>query len=140
MTITENEILTDIYNVIIASPINGLDGGVYKKTRPTDSELNDCVIGIIKGINGKFVQDGALYVKLFMPAIKLGTTFVEDTDKGQELERLLLDLSDTLLKMNGYTFYVQSRETYTEPIGEINAHQVIRQHFVILKMNFKYLN
>ena len=54
---TVNEILTDIYKIIKASPIDALNGGVYKNTRPTGSTLEDCVISLISGVKAKFVQE-----------------------------------------------------------------------------------
>lgn len=128
---TQNEILTDFWHVIAASPINDLSGGIYKKIRPTDSELEDCVFHVISGTNAKFLQDGALYVKIFYKDINNNNTYSEDALNGQVKEQLLLDLSEAFLRMNDYSFYVQSRETYTEAVEEIH------QHYAILKINFK---
>lgn len=128
---TQNIILTDIWKIIKASPINNLNGEVYKKTRPTDSELEDCVISLIGGGNAKFLQSSALYVKIFYKDIFFNNSFFEDDQNGQVKEQLLYDLSETLLKTSGYSFDIESRETYTEAVREIN------QHYAILKMNFQ---
>jgi len=128
---TQNEILTDIYKIIKASPIDALNGGIYKRTRPTDSVKEDCVITLINGVNGKFLQDAALYVKLFYSDLFVGNTYNEDAIKGQALETLLFNLSTTLLKTPGYSFEVSTRETYIESVPEIH------QHYAILKINFK---
>lgn len=128
---TTNQILTDIWAIVTASPINALTGGVYKKTRPTGSVLEDCVISLISGKSAKFVQDGAIYIKIFYADILLNNSWLEDTTNGAAKETLLYNLSETLLKTNGYSFYVQSREVYTEAVEEL------RQHYAILKMNFK---
>lgn len=132
---TTNEILTDMWDIVTAdTAIAGLSGGIYKKTRPTDSILNDCVISLISGIDAKFLNNGAIYVKIFYNDIFAGNTYYEDMVLGQQLEQMLIDLSETFLKTNGYSFDVQSREHYTEPVQDAN------QHYVILKMNFQLTN
>lgn len=132
---TQNSILTDIWDIIKASPIDALNGGIYKVIRPTDSTFEDCIIHLINGITGKFLQDGALFVKIFYLDLNINNTYYEDTKRGGELEQLLIDLSQTLLSTNGYSFEVSSRETYTEAVqGDI------WQHYAILKMNFKLTN
>lgn len=131
---TTNEILTDIWRIVSTSPITLLSGGIYKKTRPTDSSLEDCVISLISGVTAKFLQSEALYVKLFYVDVKRDNTYFEDEIRGQVLEQLLLALSETLLKTEGYSFDIQTRETYTERVIELN------QHFAILKMNFQIIN
>jgi len=131
--LTTNEILTFLYSVIVASPINALGGGVYKKTRPTDSILEDCVISIIPGTSAKFVQDGAIYVKIFYLDINQDNTYYEDAATGQAMEILLRNLSESLLHLYNISFDVQSREIYTEAVPEIH------QHYAILKINFKVI-
>ena len=91
---TTNEILTDIHTIIKDSAINDLSGGIYKGVRPTNSELQDCVITTISGVVGKFVQDGALSVKIFFPDISIDNTYYEDTITGSLIEKLLFDLSE----------------------------------------------
>ena len=129
---TQNAILTDIYKIIKASPINDLGGGVYKKTRPTASILEDCVISLISGARAKFLQDAALYVKIFYNDIKSNNTYSENELSGQAKEQLLINLSETLLSTSGYSFEIESRETYTEKVLDDD----INQHFAILKINF----
>ena len=127
-----NEILTDIYKIIKASPIDALNGGVYKNTRPTGSTLEDCVISLISGVKAKFVQDGSLIVKIFYNDIEGNNTYNQDELNGQAKEQLLIDLSNTLLNTNGYSFLIQSRETYIEKVLDDD----IKQHYAVLKMNF----
>ncbi len=131
---TKNEILTDIVHVVEASPIIDLAGDIYKNIRKTGSKLEDCVVSLISGSTAKFLQDGAIYIKIFYLDINEQNSYYEDTLNGQAKEQLLIDLSTTLLSMNGYSFEVQSRETYIEKVEEIN------QHFTILKMNFLITN
>ncbi len=128
---TQNEILTDIYLLVKSTPINDLNGEVYKKTRVNDSTLEDCVISLISGNSAKFLQDSALYVKIFYNDIFTANTYSEDSTRNQIIEGLLWDLSELLLSYEGYSFDVQSREIYSESVDEIN------QHYVILKMNFQ---
>lgn len=129
---TKNEILTDIYKIIVASPINDLAGGIYKNTRPTVSVLEDCIISLISGVRGKFLQDAALYIKIFYNDIESRNTYSENELRGQAAEQLLINLSETLLNTKGYSFDVMSRETYTEKVLDDD----IKQHFAILKINF----
>jgi hypothetical protein len=132
---TQNDILTELYKAAKASPIDGLTGGIYKRIRPTDSELEDCVLSTIGGVNGKFVQDGAILVKIFYKDKNVDNTYFEDTLRGGELEAMLLDFSTVLLKNNGFiSFDVRSRQTYTEKFLEKN------EHYAILRMNFKIAN
>lgn len=129
---TTNEILTDIWNIVTNDvAIAALNGGIYRKTRPTDSELNDCVIHLIPGVSAKFLNDGAIYIKLFYNDIFVNNSYLEDSITGSTFEQLLIDLSKTLLSTEGYSFDVQSREHYTEKVDEIH------QYYAILKMNFK---
>lgn len=130
---TTNDILTDVYHIIKSSDINLLDGGIYKQTRPTDSVLNDCIISIISGVSAKFLQSGALYVKIFYADIESQNTYSEDLVTGSNMQQLLFDLSKTLIKTNSYSFDVQSREIYSESV------EVKNEHYSILKINFKIL-
>jgi hypothetical protein len=129
--ITQNEILTIVAKLAGASPINDLGGGIYKRKRPTASKLEDCVIGNIAGNSGKFLQDGNLSVKIFYLDIESNNTFFENESRGQALEQLLIDFSETLLAYNGISFEIQSRETYTAPVLDEE------QHYAILKMDYK---
>lgn len=131
---TSNEILTDIYNIVALSPIGLLSGGIYKKTRPTGSTLEDCVISLISGGTGKFLQDGAIYIKIYYLDEFQDNSWYEDTSNGGVLEALLIALSKTLLSTNGYSFDVESRETMIEAVENIH------QHYAILKMNFEVTN
>lgn len=130
---TTNEILTDIYRIIKDSPIDALNGGIYKQTRPTDSKLQDCVISLITGNTAKFLQGAGLYVKLFYPDINSNNTYSEDLVIGSQMQNLLFDLSNTLLKTPGYSFQIQTREIYSEAVEQIN------EHYAILKINFRSL-
>ena len=128
---TSNEILTDIFKLIKSTPIDNLVGGIYKKVRPTDSELEDCVISLVSGTNAKFLQDAALYVKLFFLDENQDDTYYENNIRGSFLEYLMWDLSIALLNLNGYSFDVMSREIYIEAVEDIH------QRYVILKINFQ---
>lgn len=129
---TKNEILTILYKAVSASPINALTGGIYKNYRPSGSVLEDCVISLISGTNAKHLQIGAVSIKIFYLDLFENNTYYENEKRGEELEKLLINLSVELLKNNtGISFDVQSRETYTAKVLEIN------QHYAILKMNYK---
>ena len=132
--LTQNDILTVIYLKAKESPINDLNGDVYKKIRPTESKLEDCVISLINGVSAKFLQDGGISIKIFFNDLKDvdSNTYYEDTKKGGELEQLLFNFSEVLLENNsGISFEVQTRELY---IGRFEEEH---QHYAILRMNFK---
>ena len=129
---TKNEILNDINTAIMASAIPAsISGEVYKQIRPTDSEVEDCIFNLIQGISGKFLQSNALFVKIFYKDINDNNTFRENTKRGSEIERLLMDFSETLLNLKGYSFDVESREFQIEAVDET------KEHFCILKINLR---
>lgn len=130
---TTNDILTVIYKIVKASLIDDLNGGVYKVTRPTDSKLQDCIISLISGQSEKFIQTGAVYVKIFFSDLFINNTHTQDFVTGSIMETLLYDLSLSLFKIKGYSFDIQSREIYSEALQETN------EHYSILKINFKSL-
>jgi hypothetical protein len=119
---TKNEILTDIYIESISSPLQGLSGEVYKNTRPTGSIAVDTVISMFSGVTGQFLQNGTLLIRIFYPDIFQDNTYYEDSEKGQELEQMLIDFSETLLKNNEYSFDVRTRETKTIKSQETDEH------------------
>lgn len=133
---TENEILTDVYNVVKTTPINDLNGEIYKKTRLTDSNKEDCVISLISGLNAKFFRNGGLIVKIFYNDILINNTYREDDLNGQAKEELLINLSESLIDLNGYSFTMESRETYTEKFQEDS----VNQHYAVLRINFKIVH
>jgi hypothetical protein len=130
---TSNTILSELALVIDSTAIKALSGDIYKVTRPTDSVLEDCVIHLIPGTTAKFVQDGAIFVKIFFLDINMGNTYYQDFINGNAKEVLLFTLSELFLKTPGYSFFIESREIYIEAVEEIH------QHYAILKMNFKVL-
>lgn len=133
---TTNQILSDIYNVVKANlDIQALNGTVYKKTRITNSDLNDTVISLINGVSGKLLNDGAIYIKIFYNDLCINNSWIEDMSLGSQLEQILIAISETLLKLNGYSFNVQTREHYTDKV-ELEE---VKQHYTILKMNFRIL-
>ena len=128
---TQNEILTDIYQVVVTSPINLLNGGVYKYTRPTDSELEDCVLSITFGTIRKHLQDGFIFVKIFYNDIFADNTYMQNTVNAQAKQILLYELSELFFGMPDYHFDIRSRQIYSEPVKEIH------QHYAILKLSFE---
>lgn len=132
---TNNEILTDIAKLVESSPIGALSGGIYKKTRPTDSESEDCVISLISGTTGKHIKNGKLIIKIFYTDIINGDSTFEDTQRGGELERMLYDFSNTIMNgSSGYSFYPDSRTTDCQAVEDM------KQHYAVSTMNFNSLN
>ena len=131
---TKNEILTLVYEEAINSSLQPLSGGVYKNVRPTGSTAVDTVISLFAGITGKFLQNGTILLRIFYPDLLQDNTYYEDSSKGEELEKLLLDFSNQLLAMNTISFEVQTRETKTIKVMESD------EHVAILSMNFLLTN
>jgi hypothetical protein len=132
---TINELLTDMYTVVKASPINALSGEVYKNNaRTPQSELEDCVIRILHGVTGKHTQTHALTISLFYKAHVAGNVITEDSARGQVLHKLLLDICVPLQSLQGYYFALDSREIYSEQVGDFP------QYYVILRINFSTKN
>lgn len=128
---TSNDILGDVYELVKSSPINDLDGEIYRGVRKTDSEVNDCVISLISGSTAKFLQSGAIYVKIFVKDLFIQNSYYPDYGNLGIMESLLFDLSAELLSKEGYSFDIQSREIYSEPVQEV------KEHYSILKLNFQ---
>jgi len=135
---TENDILTDIYKIVKGSPINNLDGGIWRQTRPTDSQLQDCVISLITGGTHKFLQSSALYVKIFYKDLFYNNTYSQDFVTAGQMQTLLFDLSETLLKTNGYSFDIQSRDIHSEQVQtSIGVEGENKEHYMVLIINFQ---
>lgn len=124
-------LLTQIWNITKTQIQAQISGGVYKKTRPFASTVEDCVINIISGMTAKFVQNGAVYIKIYYKDILENNAYFENTAKSEIFETVLFNLSTTLLAQNFIVFDITSREIYTEPVSETN------EHYCILKLNFK---
>lgn len=127
------QIYTDIYRVILSSPIASLSGEVYKEKMPTGSRLEDCVIRFNPASNGQFVQDGQLSIMIYFNDIYENNSYYLDTIRAGVLENLLFNLSNSLYTMNEYVFLLDSRRISIEDVEEIH------RHYVILKINLKLL-
>lgn len=126
---TQNEILTDIYNLLKVSPIGTLTGNGTKSTRATGSEKEDWLVAYTSGSAAKFLQYAGITIKIFYKDIEMSNTYMENSTRGQELEKLLIDFSEVLLGQTKYSFITESRQTYIVPIPEIH------QHMAVLKIN-----
>jgi hypothetical protein len=127
---TSSQILIDMYKLAKQGHFSSISGDVYKSKRLTNSEAEDLVISMISGNIGKLVQRGALYFRLYCPDIFQANTWFPNT-RLTELEIIMWNFSEVLLKYPGYSFRVQDREIYIEPVDEIH------QHYVIFKINFE---
>lgn len=123
---TNDHILNIIINLLKSSPLNDLNGSIYKKVRPTDSKLVDVVVNLLSGGFSKFENKGKLIVKVCVPNIVNGITSYEDTKNTAIIEQLLIDFSNKILTTNNdISFYVETREIYTEPSFEKDVSSVI---------------
>lgn len=131
---TSYQILTDVYNIANTAIKPLISGEIYKNIIPYTDSLENCVVSLISGQIDKFIQDGALYVKIFYNDILQGSVYYDDIVRGGELEAILYSFSDQLKTLNGYSFEYDKREIYTDEFHDKH------QHYAILKMNFKLTN
>lgn len=123
---TNDQILNTIISLLKLSPLNDLNGGIYKKVRPTDSKSTDVVVNLLSGGFSKFENKGKLIVKVCVPNIINGITSYEDTKNTAIIEQLLIDFSNKILTTNNdISFYVETREIYTEASFEKDISNVI---------------
>lgn len=122
---TNDQILNIIINLLKSSPLNDLNGSIYKKVRPTDSKLVDVVVNVLSAGFSKFENKGKLIVKVCVPNIVNGITSYEDTKNTAIIEQLLIDFSNKILTNNGISFYIETREIYTEASFEKDVSSVV---------------
>lgn len=135
---TSNQVITDVFRKILTVPqFTALNGGIYRKTRPTGSTLEDIVISHISGTVGKHMQDGAIQIKIFYNDIFQNNTYMEDTNRGQYLEGILFYLSGLLHDLEGYCFTLNDREIYTNAYTTTIGEAPLNMHYAILKMGYK---
>lgn len=122
MNKTGSEIEQDVYDIIVASPLNEeIRGNVYKEgTRPKDPNSEDAVVSFHTGLDGQF-QTGTININIYVPNIDNGSkVFVKDTDRCIYLERKADDIvrslkpTDYIFSLGGIiqTFKLENVEEY----------------------------
>lgn len=135
MAKTGKQIQGDIRSMLRTSPIKeAISGDVYRNgLRPRDSRLEDAVVTFTTGTPEE-VQEGVVTVNIFVPDIdpyNNGVT-VEDTARTEELESLADAWVKSLSAAQSCYKFRLLQTIYTEEEAEI------KQHFVVIKLYFRY--
>lgn len=84
-----------LYVVIKDSPLEAAvvskGGKLYKDERPTNSTKEDIIISVLDGLNGQY-QTSVPYVNIYVPDVKRGDDYIENTQRLRELSRLASQL------------------------------------------------
>ena len=133
MELTGQEIEDILYSKIKSLSL-GISGDVYERgTRPLSSDKEDCIVSFLAGTADQ-VQIGEVVVNVYVPDIMMGDgIYYKDTTRCKEIERLLVGLTDELNKDSHFVFTKSGMICTFEE-------KDIRQHFVSVKIRFKYLN
>jgi hypothetical protein len=100
--------------------------------RPLDAHTEDVVITIIAG-DWEQVQAGKLNINVYVPDICIGNKgiLVKNAARCYEIEGIMRSIAEKMQHHGRYWFLVDSViKTFAEPD--------IQQHFVNLKLKFKY--
>ncbi len=135
---TGSDVEDYIYQLLRHSDLAGIiNGTIYKEgLRPRDSETEDAVVIFTAGLPGQ-TQTGIVTVNIFVPDIDpydSGVT-VKDGERCREIEAASQQWVDSLTAgmTNGYLIRLNDTiKTEDEP--------EIRQHFVAIKLKYKYAN
>ena len=135
MAKTGKQIQGDIYQLFKDSTLyTMISGNVYRRGyRPRDSRLEDAVVIFTTGMPDQ-IQMGVVTVNIFVPDIDPydNGILVEDGERTEIIERLAADWVDSLsADISCYRFKLM-QTIYTEKEAEIN------QHFVVVKLAYKY--
>ena len=135
MAKTGKQIQGDIYQLFKDSTLyTMISGNVYRRGyRPRDSRLEDAVVIFTTGMPDQ-IQMGVVTVNIFVPDIDPydNGVLVEDGERTEIIERLAADWVDSLsADISCYRFKLM-QTIYTEKEAEIN------QHFVVVKLTYKY--
>jgi hypothetical protein len=130
MTKTASEIEQDLYDLVVVSTLpSSVNGKLYKKgTRPTDSKVEDIIVGFIAGLDSE-ISRGTVFVNIYVPQILVGGTHIKDIKRTSEVERLLRNFFDTL-KGGEYRF---SLDGTIQPYEDTNT----KQDIVSMRMRYK---
>ena len=138
MAKTGSEIQDDIYQLLRQSTLTGtLTGKVYKDGyRPRDSGKEDAIVIFTAGVPGQ-IESGIVTVNIFVPDIDPydNGIWVKDGERCGQIEAEAQKWVDSITAgvIPGYIIRLNTTiHTEEEP--------AIRQHFVVIKLKYKYAN
>jgi len=123
----------EVYRLLSDSELKtAISGDIYREgMRPFNSDKEDAVISFLAGTDGQ-IQIGTVNVNVYVPDIQAGVRKkVKDVKRCNEVEEVCQRVSESL-KLSGFLFSTSHIiQTFPEP--------EIEQHFVNMKLNFKYV-
>ena len=145
--ITSKQILTDIVGFIngVEFPVNDtpttlaalVNGGVYRAgLRPRDSKAEDVVVAFLTGKPYE-IQTGYVNISIYVPDIcPYGNgVYVENMERTDELEAALAGWVEAL-NAGVTTGYLFDGEDTINTVEDAEIHQ----HFVYIRLHYKYYN
>jgi len=112
-----------------------ISGAVYKAGyRPRDSRLEDAIVIFTAGLAAE-VETGVVTINIYVPDIAPydNGVFVEDGARTVELESAAVEWVETLTAEKSNYKFSLNKTIYTEADADI------KQHFVVIVLEYKYL-
>lgn len=137
MAKTGKQVQGDIYQLLKDSTLYSMiSGDVYRNGyRPRDSRLEDAVVIFTAGLPDQ-IQTGVVTVNIYVPDIDPydNGVFVEDGERTEALERMVAEWVESLTAdKSSYKIELQQTITTQEAYD-------IKQHFVVVKLKYRYLD
>ena len=131
---TAGEIEADVFAMLTDSALKDvIGGGIYRSgMRPLDAKTEDAVVVFLAG-DAEQVQTGKINVNVYVPDINIGNrgVWVKNTARCTQIEGILRDWTEAMAHAGRYWFAAESAVKTFEAAD-------IKQHFVNLKLKFKY--
>ncbi len=134
--LTAKQVQNDIYQMLCTSTLSSMiSGAVYKAGyRPRDSRLEDAIVIFTAGLAAE-VETGVVTINIYVPDIAPydNGVFVEDGARTVELESAAVEWVETLTAEKSNYKFSLNKTIYTEADADI------KQHFVVIVLEYKYL-
>ena len=140
--LTAKQVQTDVIELLHNSLLEQeITGKIYRGTpdgsyRPRGSQKEDIIVIFTQGTSDQ-IEQGTVTLNIYCPDVPLGMdnqTLAENGSRTQLLEHYASQWVDSLIDIpTPYKFTLQ-QTIWTERDASIN------QHFVVVKLNYKYYN
>lgn len=128
----EMEIKTDVYLLLKSSDLAGhVSGKLSKTVRPDKSNNEDVVISVLSDPSNMQIEEVYVNVNIYVPDIKRGDQYEENTIRLQELCTLSLNALK-LASGKGYRLSLETQKVYEVP-GK-------NEHFINNKVLYQICN
>lgn len=92
---TDIDIKDDIYKWLKGSALAELvSGGLYKDSRPLNSEREDITIAVLARDAGPQMQEATVNVNVYVPDIRRGQEAIEDSARLREVARVAAEVTE----------------------------------------------